>query len=435
MSLAIQTAPVELETLVRGRAVGYSLAAPFYTSQEIFDLDLEVIFGRHWLFSAVTAEIPDPGDYLTIDIGPYAVIIVRDDDEEIRAFHNVCRHRGSRLLKDPCGSIGNIVCPYHQWTYRPDGNLIFAESQPDTFDKSRFGLKPVHVKVVAGLIFTCFSDNPPDDFDEVAAFLEPYLAPYDLTNAKVAHQTDLVEEGNWKLVMENNRECLHCDAGHPELTSAYFPFLQSDVTEVPPRQQQLYERYLKALDRLATSGTAAGIPQRTYRELDTRTTGFRITHFPLDGDGASFGWDGKAICKKLIGDIVDPAFGDMSLHYQPNSWFHFCSDHAVVFRALPVAPDRTIVRTTWLVHPDAVEGVDYDVKTLTEVWEATNTEDRRFVELAQRGATDPAYVPGPYATIEDDVDAFINWYVKRLASHFGGGRDHLGLVAQAAVGN
>ena len=94
--------------------------------------------------------------------------------------------------------------------------------------------------------------------------------------------------------------------------------------------------------------------------------------------------------------------------------------------------DGGLVDEGRLVHPDAVEGVDYDVDTLTEVWIATNTEDRRFVELAQRGASDPAYVPGPYATIEDDVNDFISWYIKRLANHFGGGRSHLGLVAGAA---
>ena len=425
---------IDIEELVARREPGFSLEAPFYTHPDIYDLDLDAIFRKHWLFCAVEAEIPDPGDYVTLEIGTTSVIIVRDDDESVYALHNVCRHRGSRIIEDACGSVGNLVCPYHQWTYRTDGSLIHAEATQAGFDRSRFGLKRINVRTVAGLIFVCLSDDAPADFDEVASKIEPYLTPFKLGGLKVAHQTDLVEEGNWKLVMENNRECLHCDAGHPELTSAYFPFLQSDVTEVPARQQQLYERYLKALDRLATTGAAAGIPQRSYREL-TEPTGFRITHFPLDGDGASFGWDGKQICKKLIGDIVDPAFGDMSLHYQPNSWFHFCSDHAIVFRALPVAPDKTIVRTTWLVHPDAVEGVDYDIPTLTEVWIATNTEDRRFVELAQQGATDPAYVPGPYATIEDDVNDFISWYIKRLTNHFGGGRDHLGLVPQAAVGN
>ena len=417
MSLAIQTPPVELETLVRDRAVGYSLAAPFYTSQEIFDLDLEVIFGRHWLFSAVTAEIPDAGDYLTIDIGPYAVIIVRDDDEEIRAFHNVCRHRGSRLLKDACGSVGNIVCPYHQWTYRPDGNLIFAESQPDTFDKSRFSLKPVHVKVVAGLIFTCFSDNPPDDFDEVAEFLEPYLAPYDLTNAKVAHQTDLVEEGNWKLVMENNRECQHCDGAHPELVSAYFPLFGYSEDDITPRLRPVFERYQAARADLDRACSLRGFPQEERRELDNRATGFQLSHLALDGEGISFSEGGAQVCKKLIGSMTEPRFGDLSLHLQPNSWFHFLSDHAVVFRVLPISPEKSIVRSTWLVHPDAVEGVDYDVESLTAVWEATNREDRELVADTQNGVTNPGYIPGPYSLVEDDVEGFVNWYITRLQHH------------------
>ena len=87
----------------------------------------------------------------------------------------MCRHRGSRLLEEPCGSVGNLVCPYHQWTYRTDGSLIYAEGQSPSFDKTQFGLKQVHVRTVAGLIFVCLAEEPPADFDEVAAVLEPYL--------------------------------------------------------------------------------------------------------------------------------------------------------------------------------------------------------------------------------------------------------------------
>jgi glycine betaine catabolism A len=116
----------DIAALVERRQDGYSLEAPFYGSQEVFDLDMDAIFGRHWLFCATEAEIPEAGDYVTIDLGRYSLIVLRDDDEEVRAMHNVCRHRGSRLLEDPCGSVGNLVCPYHQWTYRTDGSLVFA---------------------------------------------------------------------------------------------------------------------------------------------------------------------------------------------------------------------------------------------------------------------------------------------------------------------
>ena len=419
MNLAAQTAPVEVEALVKSREVGYSLEAPFYTSQEVFDLDVEAIFAKHWLFSAAEAEIPEAGDYVTVDIGPYSVIILRDDDEEIRAFHNVCRHRGSRLLKDPCGEIGNIVCPYHQWTYRTDGSLIFAEAQPPTFDRSRFGLKPVHVKNVAGLIFICLDQNPPADFDEVADFIEPYLTPYDLSNTKVAHQIDLPEEGNWKLVLENNRECQHCDGAHPELITAYFPLFGYSEDDITPRLRPVFERYQAASASLERACAVTRFPREERRELDTRVSGFQISHLPLDGDGTSFGPDGSQVCQKLLGTMNDPKFGDLSLHFQPNSWFHFLSDHAVVFRTLPVAPDKSIVRTTWLVHADAVEGVDYDVDALTAVWRATNNEDRELVAGTQNGVTNPGYLPGPYSLVEDDVEAFANWYIKRVQDHIG----------------
>ena len=141
---------------------------------------MAAIWTKHWLFVAAEAELPEPGDYVTVEVGPSSVIIVRDDDEEVRAFHNVCRHRGSRILDDACGSVGNLVCPYHHWTYNVDGRLLHAENQPATFDRGRFGLKPVHVRNVGGFVFICLADEPPADFDDVAARLEPYLAPYEL---------------------------------------------------------------------------------------------------------------------------------------------------------------------------------------------------------------------------------------------------------------
>lgn len=414
MSLAIQTPPVEIESLVKTRKVGYSLEAPFYTNQEVFDLDVAAIFAKHWLFSAAEAEIPDAGDYVTVDVGPYSVIILRDDDEEIRAFHNVCRHRGSRLLKEPCGAVGNIVCPYHQWTYRTDGSLIFAESQPPTFDRSRYGLRPIHVKNIAGLIFICLDEDPPADFDEVASFIEPYLTPYGLGNAKVAHQIDLPEGGNWKLVMENNRECQHCDSAHPELVTAYFPLFGYSEDDITPRLRPVFDRYQAAAANLERVCAIRQFPRDERRELDTRPTGFQLSHLPLDGEGISFGPNGAQVCQKLMGSLTDAKFGDLSLHLQPNSWFHFLSDHAVVFRVLPVSADMSVVRTTWLVHPDAGEGADFDVESLTAVWQATNLQDRELVNGTQNGVTNPGYLPGPYSLVEDDVEGFVSWYVKRV---------------------
>ncbi|MEU3342159.1 aromatic ring-hydroxylating dioxygenase subunit alpha [Streptomyces sp. NPDC006668] len=402
--------------LVARRAPGLSLEAPFYTGQEFFDLDIEAVFARSWLFVAAEAELPEPGDYVTVALGPYSVILLRDDDEEVRAFHNVCRHRGARILNEQHGSVGNIVCGYHRWTYGVDGRLLHAESLPPDFDRSCFGLRAVHARTLAGLVFICLADQPPADFDEVAARIESYIAPHGLGLAKVATQIDLVENGNWKLTMENNRECYHC-GGHPELQCSLFPVYGYAKEDVPPVLRPAYDRYLRADAESRTTYEALGLPYAAIEELDTRATGFRIQREPLDGAGESFTEDGTAACRKLLADFTTPRLGRLSLHMQPNAWFHFLSDHAITFSVIPLAPDRTLVRTTWLVHADAVEGVDYHLDSLTRVWTATNDQDALLVARAQQGISSPAYLPGPYNPTEYQVEAFVNWYVTRLKAH------------------
>ncbi|NGO67757.1 aromatic ring-hydroxylating oxygenase subunit alpha [Streptomyces boncukensis] len=405
--------------LVARRAVGQSLEAPFYTSEEFFALDIEAVFAKHWLFVAAEAELPEPGDYVTVALGPYSVIVVRDDDDRVRAFHNVCRHRGARLLHEERGSVGNIVCGYHQWTYGVDGALRHAPSQPPGLDPACFGLRTVRVRTVGGLVFICLAEEPPADFDEVAARIEPYLAPHRLAGAKVAAQTDLVEHGNWKLTMENNRECYHC-GGHPELQGCYFPTYGYEEQDITPVLRPAYERFLRAEAEAHRTYASLGLPYATIEELDTRATGFRIQREPLDLAGESFTPDGTAASRRLLADFPTARLGRLALHTQPNAWFHFMADHAVTFAAIPLGADRTLVRTTWLVHADAVEGVDYDLDTMTKVWKATNDQDAVLVARAQQGVSSPAYLPGPYAPAEEQVEQFVHWYVARLRAHLEG---------------
>jgi Rieske 2Fe-2S family protein len=387
--------------LIARRPPGQGLEAPFYVGEEFFGLDIEAVFARHWLFVAAEAELPEPGDYVTVTIGPYSV----------------CRHRGARILGEERGSVGNIVCGYHRWTYGVDGRLLHAESQAPGFDPSCFALRSVHARTVAGLVFICLAATPPDDFDEVAARVEPYLAPHNLAEAKVATQIDLVENGNWKLTMENNRECYHCVGGHPELQACYFPIYGYEEKDLPPALRPAYERYLEADAHARRTYESLGLPYAEIEELDTRATGFRIQREPLDLAGESYTPDGTAACKRLLADFPTARLGRLSLHTQPNSWFHLMADHAITFTAIPLAPDRTLVRTTWLVHADAVEGTDYDLDTLTKVWKATNDQDAVFVARAHQGISSPAYLPGPYGPAEEQVEAFVNWYVTRLKAH------------------
>uniref|UniRef100_UPI003D94CDA3 aromatic ring-hydroxylating oxygenase subunit alpha n=1 Tax=Gordonia sp. B7-2 TaxID=3420932 RepID=UPI003D94CDA3 len=407
------------QRLIRDRVVGQSLPAPFYVDDEFFTLDLDEVFSKRWIFVATEAEIREPGDYVTIDFGTRSVIIARDDDGRIKAHHNVCRHRGARLLTEPSGSTGTIVCTYHSWTYGMDGRLMFAEAQAPGFQKSCYTLRSVHVRSIAGLIFICLAADPPTDIDDVAEIVEPYLAPHRLAEAKVAKQTDLVEDGNWKLTMENNRECYHC-AGHPELLNVFFPtWGYSTDDAIPARLEPVFARYRKATAEAREVWDSYGLPHPRIEQLDTRTTGFHIERDAMDLAGESFTLDGTAACTRLLTDMEEKRLGRLSMHLQPNMWLHVTSDHAVLFSAIPLAADKTVVRTTWLVHADAVEGIDYDLDRLTSVWEITNQQDADLVALAQQGIRSPAYEPGPYGPSEFQVEAFVNWYITTLRTNLG----------------
>jgi Rieske 2Fe-2S family protein len=409
-----------LLSLIRRRRPGYSLEAPFYTSPELFAADLEAIFEQTWIFVGVEPDVPEPGDAMTVDIGANAILIVRDDDMAVRAFHNVCRHRGARLVHDEKTTVGNLVCRYHSWTYDLSGALIHAEHMGSDFDRKCHGLKPVHVRSLEGLIFICLADEPPADFDEMAAAMGPYIAPHNVRDTKIAHQSDIVEQGNWKLVMENNRECYHCGANHPELTVplfAYgFGFAPEELDEAERAQAA---RYAELVTTSHADWEAAGIPSRMREHLDDMVTGYRTERLPLDGEGESHTMDTKAACSVPLGRFASARMGGLHFWTQPNSWHHFMGDHIVTFSAIPLSAGETLVRTKWLVHKEAVEGVDYDLANLIEVWTQTNAQDAELVGFCQKGAGSPAYEPGPYSPhTEMLVEKFCNWYVGRLREHF-----------------
>ncbi|MGW0825760.1 aromatic ring-hydroxylating oxygenase subunit alpha [Streptomyces sp. NPDC002845] len=404
--------------LVRRRRPGWSLQSPFYNDEDLYQLDVEAIFGRHWFFVGSEPEIPEPGDYVTVEVGRWSVIVLRDDDGGVRAFHNVCRHRGSRLLSDKGGTVGNLVCPYHHWTYDTTGRLLYAESTGEGFDPSCFSLKQVHLRSISGLLFICLAAEPPEDIAEVAATVEPYLAPHALRDTKVAHQVDIIEQGNWKLVMENNRECYHC-GGHPELGASLFPTIGYREEDIGPSRRAGYERFLRIDAEMTEIWEREGLPYRQVDGLTGRPTGFLVERTPLDKAGESMTRDAKAACKRLLGEFAQPRLGRQGLHLQPNTWHHLLSDHAVTFSVLPLSPTTSRLRTTWLVHKDAVEGVDYDVENLVSVWRTTNAQDAAFVAEAQIGAASPAYEPGPYSPTESWVENFVTWYIERLTAHLG----------------
>ncbi len=179
----MSTASMTLRSLQR-RAPAAGLGREFYHDAAIYDLDLQLIFYREWLFAAHEAELHGTGSYVTLQVGAYPVVLVRAASGAIRAFVNSCRHRGSRVCAAARGRAAKLVCPYHQWTYDLDGRLFAARQMGAGFDRTPFALRRVHCEAIAGYVFICLADEAPD-FTATRVQLTAYLAPHRLHEAKV----------------------------------------------------------------------------------------------------------------------------------------------------------------------------------------------------------------------------------------------------------
>ncbi len=399
----------EIRAELAARRKNYSLSRALYCDEGVYQADLEQIFNREWLFAVPAAELPKTGSFATLQVGAYPVILTRGSDGTIRAFHNVCRHRGQRLCAKASGTSPKLVCPYHQWTYELDGKLLYARDMQEDFDASAHGLKKVHCVDIGGMVFICLAEVPPPIAD-LAKTLGAYLAPSGIKTAKVAFQSTIVEKGNWKLVIENNRECYHCGGSHPSLCRTY-----SDN----PRMTAMEGPDAASPDILAhwARCEAAGLPSRFINHPKMQ---WRLARIPLLNNAESYTMSTKRAVSKLMGQMPFFDAGSLLFYLYPNTWNHFLADHAIVFRVLPLSATETQVTTTWLVPADAVEGKDYDLKTLTEVWEATNDEDRQVVEENQAGILSPAYEPGPYSTVQEEgVIQFVDWYCATMGERLG----------------
>ncbi|WP_176082966.1 aromatic ring-hydroxylating dioxygenase subunit alpha [Martelella sp. HB161492] len=404
---------------LKNRRDGFTLARPFYTDPDFFRVDMEEFYYRDWLFVGHDCELPKPGNFLTLQVGEYAVILTRGRDQQIRALHNSCRHRGSRVCTTEKGTSAKLVCPYHQWTYDLDGTLQFVRHMGDDFDKSQFGLKPIHCETIAGYIFICLADDAPD-IAPLRAAIGPYMAPHRIAEAKVAFKSTIVEKGNWKLVWENNRECYHCAANHPELCRTY-----PEASSVTGVQGMMDDPEILAHWAHCEAG---GLPSRFEMEKEGQ---YRVARMPLIEGAESYTMSGKPAVRKLLSpDVTTRNIGTLLLFHYPTTWNHFLIDHAISFRVLPLGPEETEVTTTWLVSKDAVEGVDYDLAELTHVWTETNDQDRRIVEENARGIRSPAYEPGPYSEADEGgVMQFVEWYTNMLERRLSGPAQPLSVVA------
>ena len=345
------------------------------------------------MFAGHSSQVAEPRSYLTCEIGDENIVVVRIDDGGLTAYHNVCRHRGSRIATERCGQLaGRLVCPYHAWSYDlADGSLRTVPRKPPGFDPTPFGLKPVWVEEWHGMIFINLGLDKPTSVAE--RFHELELTPWALGKTKLIRDQEFLLPVNWKLVAENFLECYHCAVNHPELCIVFDP----DQTAVSENRHVTAEGTERTLD---SETTPAVVP-------DNDDDYFAFASGSLLREGAvSYTMDGKLKVRKLLGEGPDP-IGHAGLFSFPAFNFTVSPDYINTLSWKPVSPTETIFRKTWAVHEDAVEGIDYDTDEVCALLDLTVEEDVGLTVASQRGIQSDAYVPGPYNTRFES--GIINW--------------------------
>lgn len=381
--------------LLKSAKPGHTLPQPFYGDPEVYAFDVSAVLRRGWFMLGFEAELAAAGSYLSVTVGPHPLLLIRGRDQVIRGFHNTCRHRGAQICQEGSGRLPRIVCPYHRWTYDLDGRLVGAARMPEGLDFADHGLVGIRIEVLEGCIYGALSEDAPD-FEPFRVAATPYLRPYRLAQAKLAHQSVLTEKANWKLVMENARECYHCGTGHPELKVSFPVVFNAGFRVTDGSRNTAYVENMRGL----------GFPVGPETGL-----WWHVGRYPLNPGVESVSMTGGAVVKPRLLESGGVSIGGLRWATEPNSFCHVFTDYAFMFTAIPVGPQETRVVSKWLVAKEAREGIDYTLEDLTSVWIRTNLQDRDLAENNQRGVNGLGYRPGPYAGgAEELVIRFNEWY-------------------------
>ena len=394
----------DLSALIAAQRAGHSLDQAFYGDPAIYAVECDRVVFRHWHYACHISQIPEAGCYRLFDVGGESFIVVRQKDGGVKALVNVCRHRGSRVCWAAGGKARSFVCPYHGWAYGLDGKLLAARMMPEDLDKESHGLSEIAAQVYQGLVLIHF-DPPGGDFEAASAALDESLAPFELARTKVAAAQVWRIDANWKLAVENYRECYHCSPAHPEFAKSHS--IKRPYPEIGP-----------LVEAMRPKSEAAGAPVDTvgseFGNLGAERMDYHYDRYPLY-EGYVTGSEDGQLLGPLLGRLTGFDGGASNFSLGRLCYLLIYSDHAVVYRFTPTGPKACDCEIVWLVHQDAKEGRDYDLERLTWLWRVTTDADKAIIEQNQLGVDSRYYRPGPYAPMEDYALIFRDWYLEALA--------------------
>jgi len=374
-----------------------TLVPDAYTSAEFFALEQERLFARSWVPVCVRDELAEPGSYLVVEVAGHSVVVCRNREGELRAHHNVCRHRGAQLL-DP-GTGGRVErffqCPYHAWAYDLDGVCLgtplftptagIPEDQRDAFDmsdvaafdKADHGLHSVRVGAWGPLVLVCLDPTAPELVSELGD-LPRRLAGHRLDEHRLFRRVEYSIDANWKLIAENFMEYYHLPWVHPGLV------------KVSPLK-----------DHYRWQGTGMYM-------------GFCTT--PIAANTNDGGWQGLPALPSLEEEERRSArfawvFPNVAVNALPN--------HTFLMLVRPTEAGHTEEVTYLMSHPEsaaaAENGLEDEMAALLGFWDEVNREDIEIVERVQRGLANTAYTGGRMCyRFEESVHRFQNMVIDRM---------------------
>ena len=348
-----------------------------FADPAVLDWEVENLFGG-WVCFGHASVIAEPGSWLMREIGPSSVFAMTGADGVPRAFLNVCRHRGSRLVEETEGKVRRrIQCPYHGWSYDLDGSLVAAPHMDavENFDRGCFGLIEARSAVVGGLLLVDLGGEAPDPGEHVGD-LRDFLDRWRLGSLERARGTVYDVAANWKAIAENYNECLHCPGVHPELNAL------SDY---------------RSGESQAGAGRWCGGSMTLNEGAETMGTG----HGHAGDRPPIAGLDAEEINSVYYFALFPNAL--VSLH----------PDYVMLHTLWPRAVDRTEVTCEWFFEPETMSRPDFDPSDAVDFWDTVNRQDWRVCELTQKGVRTRGYSAGRYSADEGDVHAFDSLVAER----------------------
>ena len=396
-----------IKELLNHHQEDWSLDQRFYKDESIFDLEKNHIFYDSWIFIGHESQIPNKGDYFVYKLLDEEIIVLRNKENEVKAFFNVCRHRGSRICLEESGNTSRFSCPYHSWTYNLDGKLLAAKSLREGIDKSTLGLHRCNIASVSGMLLINLSDNPQSLANLQSDLKEPFEM-FGFEDLKVAAHKNYPIASNWKLAVENYQECYHCAPAHPEYSLSH-----SLKIEDEPGFDEAQE---KMMENLESCGLREFEVNKDFSNKDPDQEQYAYSRYALFDGYMTGSKDGKPLAP-LLGDIKEFNQGCSDFNIGPVSYFLAYCDHIVGYIFTPVSQNQCQCDIYWLVNKDAEEGKDYDKDKLMWLWDVTTYADETIIVNNQKGVNSIKYKSGPYTDKEQSTRRFIKWYLSELKSH------------------